>query len=670
MRLYIKNIILYPKDRELSPRVITFKEDKINIITGYSQRGKSAIIDIIDYCLGSGECNIPVGTIRNTVEVFALYVKYNNEYLFIGRENYDESKSTMYFYKENEKGEDLALRTNKWLENKSAYKQNTEYIKRVLSEMSGFKNIKTDEDSTNPFDSPASFRDTAAFQFQTQNIIANPSTMFYKTDTWEHLQKLKTIFPLILGYKSYDILKLDKEISDLETDKKKKTLKLEEIKGQYESWQSDIYEYYSEAVKLGLTNSDIDISSSTVSLLQNELSNIVSNSKKGLLYKKGSAKRFSDKINDLNESRGNLIRELDKLKTTLYKIEEIDISKDKYVSDVAWEKENRLKPVEWFLNQKGDNICPFCDSESTKAIEELLSLNEEKNSNRVVLENSNSLLFSFEKERTDVVKEIRVKEELIEKIDSNLKIILDEVEEDKKSYQRTFEFIGKIEHALDNLRKIAPSGSLEKEIEKLQEEISTKKAELKKLEGHFDKGLSLYKLTKLIGKYVKTLPIEDKNTKRVHLDPDQSLNIKVEDTKTQNKYFLSRLGSGANYMGYHISTMLGLHEFFVKLKETSKPNFVPSFLVLDQPSQVYYPDKFEEKEGEKGSKDIEDTKKIFEACSQFMKNTGNSVQLIILEHVPKTTWKNIDDDVFNLVGVWRGEENTDDYEALIPRQWL
>ena len=156
----------------------------------------------------------------------------------------------------------------------------------------------------------------------------------------------------------------------------------------------------------------------------------------------------------------------------------------------------------------------------------------------------------------------------------------------------------------------------------------------------------------------------------MHLDPDQSLNIKVEDTKTQNKYFLSRLGSGANYMGYHISTMLGLHEFFVKLKDTSKPNFVPSFLVLDQPSQVYYPDKFEEKEGEKGSKDIEDTKKIFEACNQFMKNTGSSVQLIILEHVPKTTWKNIDDDIFNLVGVWRGEENTDDYEALIPKQWL
>ncbi|WP_378185891.1 DUF3732 domain-containing protein [Aquimarina sp. W85] len=669
MKLYIKNIILYPKDKEFSPQILTFKEDKINIITGYSQRGKSAIIDIIDYCLGSGECNIPVGTIRKTVEVFALYLKMNDEYLFIGRDNYDDSKSTMYFYKENRRGENLSLRTNEWLENKNDYRQNTTYIKRVLSEFSGFKNIATNDGLSNPFDSPASFRDTAAFQFQTQNIIANPSTMFYKTDTWEHLQKLKTIFPLILGYKSYDILILEKEINELEIDKKKKKIKLEEITKQYENWQSDIYEYYTEAVNLGLTNSDLDISSSSVNLIQKELSKVVSNSKKGILYKQGAANRFSEKITDFNQSRDLLIRELDKLKTSLYKIEELNNSKDDYITDVAFEKENRLKPVEWFLRQKGSNRCPFCDSESTKAIDELLSLNEEKARNKIVLENSKSLLFNFDKERISIKSEIKKKEELIEKIDNNIRII-SEAKEEEKSFQKSFQFIGKIQHAIDNLKKIAPSGILANEIKDLQEEIDKKIKKLKDLEKKFDKELSLNKLSKLIGKYIKILPIEDKKTKKVLLDPKESLNIKVEDTKTQNKYFLSRLGSGANYMGYHISTMLGLHEFFYKLKETGKPNFVPSFLIFDQPSQVYYPEKFEEKDGAKGSKDIEDTKKIFEACNEFMKNTNYEIQLIILEHVPKSTWENINDDVFNVVGVWRGEENEENYEALIPKEWL
>ncbi|WP_179318816.1 DUF3732 domain-containing protein [Winogradskyella helgolandensis] len=670
MKLFIKNIILYPKDKELKPRVITFKEDKINIITGYSQRGKSAIIDIIDYCLGSFDCNIPIGPIRDKVEVYALYLKYNDEHIFLGRENYEESKSTMYFYKENEKAERLELRTNKWLENKSSYRQNLPYIKKILNELAGFKNINTGDNPESTFDSAASFRDTSAFQFQTQNIIANPSTMFYKTDSWEHLQRLKTIFPLVLGYKSYEVLKLDREISSLESDKKKKENKLEGVKKQYENWQSDIYQYYSEAVNLGLTNSDIDISTSTVNQIQNELSNITKESKRGFLYKKGSANRFVEKATELEEKRNFLIRELSKLKTTLYKIEDISDSKDVYLKDVAYEKENRLKPIEWFLEQRGTDECPFCDSQSTKAIDELLLLKEEKDKNRIVLQNAKSLSFSFDNERIEVKKSIKEKEEQIEKFDNNLRIILSEAKESEKSYQKIFEFIGKIEHAIDNLKKISPSGQLEDEINRVLIQINSKKKELYKLQSKFDKEHSLNKLTKIIGKYITTLPIEDKETKKVHLDPDQSISIKIEDTKTQNKYFLSRLGSGANYMGYHISTMLGLHEFFYKLEETSKPNFVPSFIVFDQPSQVYYPDKFETKKGEKGSKDIEDTKKIFTACNTFMKNTSNNVQVIILEHVPKSTWEDINDENFHIAGIWRGDENSDNYQALIPRDWF
>lgn len=404
-------------------------------------------------------------------------------------------------------------------------------------------------------------------------------------------------------------------------------------------------------------------------MILSELTKVINNSKKGILYRQGAANRFSEKITDFNQKRDLLIRELDKLKNSLYKIDELNNSKDDYISEVAFEKENRLKPVEWFLQQKGTNKCPFCDSESTKAIDELLSLNEEKNKNKIILENSKSFLFNFDKERINIKTEINEKEKLIETIDNNLKIISEAKEEDK-SFQKSFEFIGKVQHAIDNLKKIAPSGILANEIKELQEEIDKKTKKLKGLNSKFDKELSLNKLTKLIGKYIKVLPIEDKKTKKVLLDPKESLNIKVEDTKTQNKYFLSRLGSGANYMGYHISTMLGLHEFFYKLKETNKHNFIPSFLILDQLSQVYYPEKFEEKDGVKGSKDIKDTKKIFEACNEFMKNTNNEIQLIILEHVPKSTWSNINNDIFNIVGEWRGEENEGNFKALIPKEWL
>ncbi len=143
-----------------------------------------------------------------------------------------------------------------------------------------------------------------------------------------------------------------------------------------------------------------------------------------------------------------------------------------------------------------------------------------------------------------------------------------------------------------------------------------------------------------------------------------------------------RLYSGSNYMCYHLATMLGLHNYFYNLKNENKTNYIPSFLILDQPSQVYYPDKtdeideIEQKEkdnelSKNESEDIQNTKKIFEVCSKFMKNTNNDVQVIILEHAGKNNWNDLPN--INLVETWRGSDKdgySADFNALIQKDWL
>ena len=49
--------------------------------------------------------------------------------------------------------------------------------------------------------------------------------------------------------------------------------------------------------------------------------------------------------------------------------------------------------------------------------------------------------------------------------------------------------------------------------------------------------------------------------------------------------FLWEIGSGANWLSYHVASMIGLHELFL----SQRGNPVPSMLILDQPSQVYFP---------------------------------------------------------------------------------
>ena len=83
MKIAILKIILWPKDLEHNPRVIPFIPGKINIITGESAAGKSTLTSIIDYCLGSGKCSIPVGLIRDITSWFGLHLQLANTEMIV-----------------------------------------------------------------------------------------------------------------------------------------------------------------------------------------------------------------------------------------------------------------------------------------------------------------------------------------------------------------------------------------------------------------------------------------------------------------------------------------------------------------------------------------------------------------------------------------------------------
>ena len=100
MDLIIKKIILWPKDRSLERQELDFYPDKINIITGLSETGKSSITYIIDYCLGSGKCAIPSGIIRSKTDWFGLLLELKDEFLLVARREPGERNSSTDCYLE------------------------------------------------------------------------------------------------------------------------------------------------------------------------------------------------------------------------------------------------------------------------------------------------------------------------------------------------------------------------------------------------------------------------------------------------------------------------------------------------------------------------------------------------------------------------------------------
>lgn len=85
MKFQLLNLIVWPKAETLAPRVIKFELGKLNVITGSSRTGKSAIIPIIDYCLASSDCLIPIDTIRDYTAWYGIVVQTSTEQILIAR---------------------------------------------------------------------------------------------------------------------------------------------------------------------------------------------------------------------------------------------------------------------------------------------------------------------------------------------------------------------------------------------------------------------------------------------------------------------------------------------------------------------------------------------------------------------------------------------------------
>src|SRR3954470_6631739 len=101
-----------------------------------------------------------------------------------------------------------------------------------------------------------SFRDLAAFNFQPQNIVANPNVLFYKADTVEHRNKLRSILPYVLGALSGETLAQRHELQRLQRELRRKEADLRNIQSLSERWRATIDARVSEARDLGLIAGD------------------------------------------------------------------------------------------------------------------------------------------------------------------------------------------------------------------------------------------------------------------------------------------------------------------------------------------------------------------------------------------------------------------------------
>ena len=554
--MQIQNIILY-KDAEHN-RVLTFETGKVNIITGESKSGKTAIINIVDYCLGSKDCKIADGVIRDNVQWFAITVVFNNDEQYVIARlnpNVRNANTITEIYIENvDKGvipEFKSLHAN----------SNIIALKDFLSKKIGIaENLQVAENNTR--DSlEVNFKHARLFCFQPQTLIAQQDYLFYKQTEPFVPQAIKDSLPYFLGAIREDSLKIEQEIAQ----KKRILNRLVRTKNEAEKIYSDgismAFALIEEAKEYGLLQKGLEVSSISEALA-------VLNTIKDWEYNSSEIS-----VNGENSTLKKLIEQRNEQKIELGHCEDT-ISATKtflqnnfYYAEEVIQQKIRLESVGLFNDTEADNTrCPLCYNKLETPIPSINAIHSSLNNLNKSLEETVREKPRLTKYLQDLcLKRDSMKDGII-KTETAINALYKEQEEARLLRDlnlRRGKVIGRISLFLESV-DFSEDKTIDNQITAISNEINNLSQFIDK-ESKEDKLHSIInKINLFMSNWVKDLDVEYENA-LIRFDLSKLTLIADLDDKSIP---LSQMGSGANWVSYHLLIHFALHQHFI---QTNRP---------------------------------------------------------------------------------------------------
>lgn len=662
MYFQIRNLIIWPKNRKFAPEVIQFELGQVNVITGGSRSGKSAIIPIIDYCLASSECNIPIDTIRDNSSWYGVLVVTDHEQLLIARKGPIGKDASDEFYL----SRGAAISIPPAIDTSNQKQDNIKHLLNAISGMPYFK-LSGEEDQRG-YQERLSFRDLMALVFQSQDVVANQNILFYKTHAHEHRQRLRNWLPYILGAENIDVLEARQRLSIVQS--RLNQLRKEDDKARKvsSSWISNMTGHINVARSYGLLSENYVPSGNVQDLLETarEISKSaperpqptiqqIDQASKDLILLEHEDDKISDEISLLRKR----LEDLRRLRSGL-----VDYGGS------AKRRADRLHISQWMQDIAAHGIeCPLCGSEEhERANAEIGKISA---AFRIVEDEANKTTevpASFAREEATLKLHLDGALTKKKNLSSRLDTALAKNKSAKEQFDRTqsmYFFLGHLKASLETFESLAQDGSFGEKIKKLEAEEKSLQAILDPAGVKRRLDAALGDISQLALARLKTLDVEGKYKK---VPPEFSvtdLNLRVR-SDDGHWHFLSEVGSASNWLSFHIAFICALHEYFHGLGRGTASS-VPSFSVFDQPSQVYFPKTMrgvEEEEQDKSRYADEDfvaVVGIFKTLAASVRAQKGRWQCIVLDHARDEIYEDIEG--VHEVAEWRGGKK------LIPSEW-
>ena len=323
----------------------------------------------------------------------------------------------------------------------------------------------------------------------------------------------------------------------------------------------------------------------------------------------------------------------------------------------------RLESINLFdESSQEQDICPFCFSklsEITPAVSAMKSALMNIHKNLKAVERERPRLREYIDNLKDERETLRLE---IQKRELAIQALLEEqkaADRIRETNSRIARIVGRISLYLETMQAITETSDLREKVKKAKDLVDYYEKQLDIDEVEEMKTSILNRISQQMTQLARQLKLE-------HSEFPYRLDLKkltVVADRTGRPIPMERIGGAENHLGCHLICHLSLHKHFLI---ENRP--VPGFLVLDQPTQVYFPSKkaYLALEGKSPDEltgaeaDIVAVNRMFDMLFRACEELSPSFQLIVLEHA------NLEDPRFQkslIEPPWTEER------ALVPKQW-
>lgn len=643
----IKSIHVYSHDGRR--RDVIFTVNGLNVITGRSSTGKSALSDIVEYCMGRSTFNVAEGVIRDKVAWFAVIYQFSGEQILIAKPT-PGAKATSCSTALIRRGASLDPPVHEELRPNA----DDETVVGLLTQLLGIPpNVTSVAAEHSRASFSASVKHTYYYLFQKQDIVANKNLLFYRQGEPFQQQAIRDTLPILLGVSSSQRYELEAKLKGAQRDLRIASKQLESARETRDSIEVRGIGLLSEAKAVGLLERTLSGSDtgSVLALLREAMR----------WTPESLSLDDSERVPRLESERSDLRKARRELQGRIDAAKQFSTTSVGFETE-AYEQRARLQSIGALPKSDvgGEWQWPFSPSQlgmetpiARALLAEVESLGAEMSAVAGERPQLAAYLAELEGEAAKLASAITSKEiELKSAISANE--ITAQTDNRNSTASRV---IGRISYYLEELKPDAALAAMEQDVARLHRKVETLTSQV----GEDDYGERLASIlnniSSLTSKYVEKFEAEFREFPfKFDL---KSLTVIVD--RPDRPVPMPRTGGGENHLAYHLSALLALHQFAAK---NQRP--FPQFLMIDQPTQVYFPsaDVYKAADGSiqrtEADADMVAVTRLFKLLLDFTQKQVPGFQIIVTEHA------NLKDDWFQEALV---EMPWSKPPALVPEDW-